>query len=326
VIVIGLVVLFLVALGWRRTMADTDDLAEAIVGLSARRLASTRPGWGQAMAAELSALDDRRTRWRFALGCARTALLPPLADGSTAPGARFLVVAVVGTVIGLGLLVQRQVQAAPAFGRHGASYEIAVTVLFLALIALHAWLVDRRARETSARAAAARRSGITAGIVLGALALLLSLPLPDALSSSRLSTVAAILPFPLLLVGCALTGVMATRVSGDSASGHEAGVWAGRVAGSIMAIGLLAATLWASGWFVHDPATISEYRETFSPEHFANYHTHFRTIAGFVSSENVDTALISVLLLFPLIGFVFGALGGHIGPLDRQQSHDLVEN
>jgi hypothetical protein len=313
VIVIGLVALVLVALSWRRTVVDEDDLAAAIVELSARRLASARPGWGRAMAAELSALDGRRTRLRFALGCARTALLPPLADGSTAP-ARVAIVAVVGAVIGLGIVVQRRAQAAPAFGRHGASYEIAVTSLYLALIALHAWLVDRRARETSARAAAARRSGITVGIVLGAIALLLSLPLPGVSSSSHLSTVAAILPFPLMLAGCVLTGVMAARASGDSASGHEAGVWAGRVAGSIMAIGLLAATLWASGWFVHAPATISEYRETFSPEHFASYHTHFRTIAGFVSSENVDTALISVVLLFPLIGFVFGALGGHVGP------------
>jgi hypothetical protein len=321
VIVIGLVALFLVALGWRRTVADADDLSAAIVDLSARRLASTRADWGRAMTAELSALDERDARFRFALGCARTALLPPLAEEGTA-SARFLVAGVAGTVIGLGILVQRRAQAAPALGRHAGSYEFAVTLLFLGFIGLHAWLVDRRARETSARAAAARRSGITAGIVLGALALLLSLPLPGVLSSSAVSSVAAILPFPLMLVGCVLTGVIAARASGDSASGHEAGVWAGRVAGSILAIGLLAATVWASGWFVHDPATISEYRETFSPEHFASYHTHFRTIAGFVSSENVDTALISFLLLFPLIGFVFGALGGHVGPPHPERSHN----
>jgi hypothetical protein len=319
-IVIGLVGLFLVALGWRRTVAKTGDLAAAIVDLSARRLASARPGWGRAMSAELSALDGRRTRLRFALGCARAASLPPLAGGGTARG-RFAIVAVVGAVIGLGIVVQRRAQASPAFGRHGASYEVVVTLLFLAAIGLHAWLVDRRARETSARAAAARRSGIRAGIFLGAIALLLSLPLPGVLSTSTVSNVAAILPFPLMLVGCVLTGVMAARASGDSASGHEAGVWAGRVAGSIMAVGLLAATLWASGWFVHDPATITAYRETFSPEHFASYHTHFRTIAGFVSSENVDTALISLLLLFPLIGFVFGALGGHVGPPHPEHDH-----
>ena len=88
-------------------------------------------------------------------------------------------------------------------------------------------------------------------------------------------------------------------------------------------IGLLATTLWATGWFVHDPATISAYRDTLATVHFVSYQTHFRTIAGFVSSENVDTALISSLVLFPLIGLVFGALGGAVGsahPLHRHKA------
>ena len=186
-----------------------------------------------------------------------------------------------------------------------------------------AWLVDRRARETSPRAASARRAGITSGVLLGALALLLSLPLPGTWSSSALGNMAAMLAFPLLLVGCLVTGVVAARASGDAAGGREAGVWAGRVAGSILAIGLLAATLWATGWFVHDPATISAYRDTLASAHFESYHTHFRTVAGFVSSENLDTALISSLLLFPLIGLVFGAFGGLVGAAHSEQVHDV---
>jgi hypothetical protein len=322
VLVIGVVALFLIALGWRRTLVDTGDTAAAIVVLSARRLASARPDWGRAMVAELSSLDDRPTRLRFALGCARAALLPPLADASPALGARIVVAGTAVAVIGLGVLVQRRAETAATVREHGASYELAVAVLVLAVVGLHAWLVDRRTRETSARAAAARRSGITAGVLLGALALLLSLPIPNILSSSPVGSVAAILTFPLMLVGCLLTGVVAARAGGDSASGHEAGVWAGRVAGSIMAIGLLAVTLWATGWLVHDPATISAYRDTFTTAHFASYHTHFRTIAGFVSSENVDTALISSLVLFPLIGLVFGALGGVVGSTHHVHRHE----
>jgi hypothetical protein len=45
--------------------------------------------------------------------------------------------------------------------------------------------------------------------------------------------------------------------------------------------------------------------------------THFRTITGFVLSENLDTALIGSLVIFPLIGFVFGALGGILGSADH---------
>ena len=308
-LIIGVVAVVLIAIGWRRALAGQGgDPAAAIVELSARRLASTRPDWGRAMSAELSSLDDRSARLRFALGCARAAWLPPLADARPALGSRIVEAAVAAAVIGLGVLVQRRADAATAVGRHGAAYGIVVAVLVLAIVGLHAWLVDRRTRETSARAGTARRAGITAGVFLGALALLTSMPLPGTLASSALGNVAAMLAFPLMLAGCLATGVFAARASGDPASGREAGVWAGRVAGSILAIGLLAATVWAIGWFVHDPATISAYRDTLAS------HAHsYRTVAGYVSSEHVDTALIGALVLFPLIGLVFGALGGLVG-------------
>ena len=70
-LIIGVVAAALIALGWRRALAGHGgDPAAAIVDLSTRRLASTRPDWGRAMAAELSSLDGRSTRLRFALGCA----------------------------------------------------------------------------------------------------------------------------------------------------------------------------------------------------------------------------------------------------------------
>lgn len=273
------------------------------------------------MAAELSSLDDRSARLRFAAGCARVACFPPLTDARPAFGTRIVIAALAAGVVCLGIIVQRRAEPAIAVGGHGAVYGIVVVVIVLAVVGLHAWLVDRRARETSARATAARRAGITAGVLLGALALLCSLPLPRNLSTSALGNAAAMLAFPLLIIGCLVSGVVAARTNGDPASGRDAGVWAGRVAGSILAIGLLAATLWATGWFVHDPATIGAYRDT--SVHFESYHTHFRTVAGFVSSENVDTALISALVLFPLIGSVFGALGGLVGAAHIDHGHNV---
>ena len=261
------------------------------------------------MAAELPSLDGRSTRLRFALGCAWVAWFPPLTGARSARVTRILVAAVAAAVIGMGIVVQRRAEAATAAGGHGTTYGLVVAALVLAIVGLHAWLVDRRARETSARAAAGRRAGITAGLCLGGLALWCSLPLPGISSAAALGNGAAMLAFPLLLVGCLVTGIVAARASGDPASGREAGVWAGRVAGSILAIGLLAATLWATGWFVHDPATIGAYRDSLAAAHTGS----FRTVAGYVASENVDTALISALALFPLIGLVFGALGGFVG-------------
>ncbi len=80
-------------------------------------------------------------------------------------------------------------------------------------------------------------------------------------------------------------------------------------AGLVLIVGLLILTLAATGWFVHDPAVISQYRDSLSPEHFASYHTHYATITGFVTSENSDTALLGGLIWLPLICATTGALG-----------------
>jgi hypothetical protein len=103
---------------------------------------------------------------------------------------------------------------------------------------------------------------------------------------------------------------LAARTCDERGAGLAAGVWAGRVAGWILAVGLLAMSLWASRWFVHSAVTINAYRSTFSSGQFGSYHTHFRSIAGYVLSENIDDAVGSSLLLFPLLGLAFGSLGG----------------
>ena len=303
-LIIGTGAVVLLALGWRRALADHDgDGAAAIVELAARRLASTRPDWGRAMTAELASLDGRAPRMRFALGCARAAWFPPLAGTRSALGARIVVAAIAAAIIGLGVVVQRRAATAIAARGHGAAYGFVVAVLVLTIVGVHAMLADRRLREASPRAHTARRAGVTAGACLGVLVLLCSLPLSG--TSSSPGSAAAMLAFPVMLVGCLVTGLVAARASGDPAGGREAGVWAGRVAGSILAIGLLAATVWATGWFVHDPVTVGAYRAGLDGLDGATY----RTVAGYVSSENLDTALISALVLFPLIGLVFGAAG-----------------
>ncbi len=290
------------------------DVAAAIVGFSARRLASSRPEWGQAMHAELAYLQGGWTRFRFAVGCGWAALVAPRVEARGARTARTVVAVTVLAVLGLGLLAQRRALAAPATGQHGSAYELAVTLLGATAIGWHWWRVDRHARRGSASARAAQRTGATVGVVVGVVAVLTCLPVP--LFSTPL---AAGLAFPVLAGGGLLAGVRAARVSGERASGCEAGVWAGRVAGSLMAVGLLAATLWASGWLVQDSTTISAYRDSLSPARYGSYGTHFQTITGFVEGENVDTALIGAVLVFPLTGTVAGTVGGALSTLGRRR-------
>jgi hypothetical protein len=78
--------------GWRQahTRLGTLDGPGWLLAAAVATLPAGRGEWGQAMAAELAQVPDRPARWRFALGCARAAVLPPEASRGA--------VAVVGVV------------------------------------------------------------------------------------------------------------------------------------------------------------------------------------------------------------------------------------
>jgi hypothetical protein len=96
-------------------------------------LPADRRDWGSAMTAELAQVPDRRERWRFATGCARTALFPP--RGQWAP---VLAVAALATalVVITGLAVGRALPELQVFA-----------VTFVALIGALATVAVSRARR-----------------------------------------------------------------------------------------------------------------------------------------------------------------------------------
>jgi hypothetical protein len=102
------------------------DPARRLVALAVRLLPPDRGDWGQAMLAELDQLQDRWTRWRFALGCVRVGLAPPRAR----PGPGLVVrAAVVAGAAGVGLGISLVSPALQLFA-----------VLFAVLLAGCAWL------------------------------------------------------------------------------------------------------------------------------------------------------------------------------------------
>lgn len=54
-----------------------DDLARRFLAVATALAPATRRDWGRAMLTELGQVTGRRSRWRFALGAAYVALLPP---------------------------------------------------------------------------------------------------------------------------------------------------------------------------------------------------------------------------------------------------------
>ncbi len=60
---------------------NAADIPRILLAIAVRRMPDERDEWGEAMLAELAQLRNPFIRWRFALGCARVALFPPLKGG-----------------------------------------------------------------------------------------------------------------------------------------------------------------------------------------------------------------------------------------------------
>ena len=111
------------------------DPARSLVSLATRLLPAQRRDWGQAMQAEFDAVPGPWARWRFALGCARMALVAPRQAGGPALLVRVGLLAG-AAVVGLGIY-----GLAPAMA--------AVALLFPAVLAGFIWLALLRARSAT---------------------------------------------------------------------------------------------------------------------------------------------------------------------------------
>ncbi|BCB83299.1 hypothetical protein [Phytohabitans suffuscus] len=122
----------LVWVAWRWRVGDRLSgldgparlLAAAVATLPADRL-----DWGVAMTAELAQVRRRRERWRFALGCTRTAVFPPRGHRAPVAAVAALAVAVaVGAALATGrALPELRVFAVTFAGLAGVLATVAVS-------------------------------------------------------------------------------------------------------------------------------------------------------------------------------------------------------
>jgi hypothetical protein len=150
---------------WRQAgarLASLDGPAW-LLAAAAAALPADRRDWGAAMTAELGEVRDRAARWRFAAGCARTAVLPPrgsraavgvagalavaaiaataLATGAALPAGRVFALVLVGLLGALATLTVARsrrvgraapVPAAAGVALAGAAACLAFTSYYLA--------------------------------------------------------------------------------------------------------------------------------------------------------------------------------------------------
>ncbi len=272
------------------------DLAQRFLAAAAARMPAVRRDWGQAMLAELDQVRGRPARWRFALGAARAALVPPrstrlawlaaivLAAGACAAGAAIHAlapgagVAAAVAVPGLPALCALAVLARPRPARRIRGAGRIVQVITVAGIAACPVLALREVSRYPAGAAGpAHDRGMTllfAAELAGYLWLALRQPRPLAGRRSGVFGLAAALvvagaflldqsgvsgtaTWTAALAAPLAAGALATRYDGGPGNGIGAVLWAGLLGGPALFIVNMVLTSRAVSLEARDPQAIA---------------------------------------------------------------------
>lgn len=127
------------------------DRASWFLAMAVTRMPAGRAEWGQAMLAELDQIREGRDRWRFVLGAARTALIPPR-SGRLA--AIILATAAIAAAIAIHVLV--------------SGVGVTATVVVPGLPALCAWAALRERRQARPVSRAGRAAQVIAVALIAA--------------------------------------------------------------------------------------------------------------------------------------------------------------
>jgi hypothetical protein len=314
------------------------DFPERIVAAAVSRLFTGRGDWGRAMLAELSHVDGRVHRWRFAVGVVRVALFPPSRQRS-----RAVVVALVGWVVAIGMTVAaaREVPSLSLFAgvlglllcgcattaaarswrlpRTPPQVVVGVVALtgFVAVVGCAVWTA---AAHPSATTDPTHVYTVLFAIVLCVcLVLTLTGPGPGAHPNTVLWSVLA------ATLACAATWTVATLTTSAGPVGY---LWVtGAAAGLAVSIGVSAATGSSSAGiraalltaFLSAPIHVaidlttllraSDYTLTSPYDKAAYPHSGFPDVASYLLSDTLGGEIIGGLMLYPIILLLCGLLG-----------------
>ena len=244
------------------------------------------------MRAELAGVQGRRARWRFSLGCARTATAMRVRANLTTRdrggrGVRALalcgVVAAVG-LAGYGLLRYPALRA---------SFDTWASATFFVAVALgYAGAALTLSRGTTHQAQVARRYGLAGGLGTGAAWLLILAP-------AAIATNLVFVPLLVALVSPVAAAGLARRASGTAGASTGAALWSGLVGG------LLVFVIWVTTTYARDG-------RPYDAQLLRDYHrSGSHDLVAYAVADNLGGAL-GLLVIIPLVALALGTLGGHI--------------
>ncbi|MDQ6771555.1 MAG: hypothetical protein M3024_00970 [Candidatus Dormibacteraeota bacterium] len=278
-------------------MAARSDLARSVLALAVRGLPPECEGWGAAMLAELDQVQGRGARWRFALGCARVAILTLRARGDHRPLIRALVV--VGLAAAGWIALYNLLSGLVLTGHSPPWGSLFLAFVITTGLGAYAWLVGSLAWTWRPGPVPARRLGSAAGILVGFL-WVVAASLWIAGSIPTLS--APPLQWPAALAALAVPGLVSglgARSSRSVRFGLDIGLWAGAVGAGTFATGAI--------FVAHVPLAIA-------PD-----------LRGLDSSLQLDALVAPIvgLAFIPLLCTVSACIGAELGvPLRRRSAFD----
>jgi hypothetical protein len=263
----------LAVLAWRALHDARRDPAAALVRLAARRMGSERADWGQAMLAELEHVPGRLARWRFAAGCARVALAPPLPPGR-GQRARRIAAPLAALALGAGIY---------ALGPQIRWFAVALTLLLAGCGWLAATGPAPRGGIALRIAVAVGATGCVAAVLYGAYRYPEATADPSHVYSLALA---------LLLTGY----VAAAAFLAAPRSGPLTGLWCGLLFG-LVAFDVGMAAIYASPSSFFTAGDLEYFHKSGLPD-----------TATWVVSDNLGAGIF-LLAALPLIATALGALG-----------------
>lgn len=260
------------------------DAPSRLLAWAVAALPADRAPWGEAMFGELHQIDDRRQRWRFALGCASAAVFLPARRADSAAVAARLVAAAALACAGL---VAYGLRRYPEVLTHaGTRPALAIFASLLAGYTLISAILVRRGPVA--------RSGVAYGLGLAAVWIIAGIPVVSHTPQRAYSLLLLAIPITSLAAGAT-----AARRSRTAAVRQQVVLFAALVAGLVLFIAYASDILLTAGG-PYDAGQIRDFPGSGLPD-----------LATYAVSDNLGSAMM-LLLLVPVVTAAIGCTGAGI--------------
>jgi hypothetical protein len=268
----------------RNIPRTTADAPSRLLNWAVGALPADRAPWGEAMFGELNQMNNRRQRWRFAVGCASAAVFLP---SRRADSARLAARLVTATALACAGLVAYGLGQYPTIVTRARTWPaLAVFLSVLVGYSVISTVLVRRGPVA--------RSGLAGGLGLAAVWIIAGIPVVTQAPQPAYSLLLLAIPVTSLAVGAA-----AARRSRTAAVRQQVVLFSALVAGFVLFLVYASDVLLTAGG-PYDAGQIRDFPGSGLPD-----------LATYAVSDNLGSAM-TLLLLVPIVTAAIGSTAAAI--------------